>query len=106
MLKALDFYRTNLSRGLTPEKEVMFLPPNMVRKLDAVGIGNHTYLSITFGSYQEVVRYDHVEDFKQKHKKNIHNLLHGKESKIGFSKDKASTPPVARMSKKTKASKK
>ena len=41
-----------------------------------------------------------------KHKKNIHNLLHGKESKIGFSKDKASTPPVARMSKKTMASKK
>ena len=66
MLKALDFYRTHLSRVLTPEKEVMFLPPNMVRKLDAVGVGNHTYLSITFGSFQEVVRYDHVEDFKQK----------------------------------------
>lgn len=75
MLKALDFYRTHLSRGLTPEKEVMFLPPNMVRKLDAVGVGNHTYLSITFGSFQEVVRYDHVEDFKQKHKKNQINII-------------------------------
>ena len=61
MLKALDFYRTHLSRGLTPEKEVIFMPPNMVRKLDAVGVGNHTYLSITFGSFQEVVRYDHVK---------------------------------------------
>ena len=41
-----------------------------------------------------------------KHKKNIHNLLHGKESKIGSSKNKATPPPVARMSKKAKVSKK
>lgn len=70
MLKPMDFLRTNLVRGLRPEQEVIFLPPSVVRKLDKVGVGNHTYLSITFGSFQEVVRYDHTEDFKQKHKKN------------------------------------
>lgn len=70
MLTPLDFYRTQLWRGLTPEREIMFLPPNMVRKLDKVGIGNHTYLILNFGTFTEVVRYDHVEDFKQKTKKN------------------------------------
>lgn len=70
MLKPMDFYRTNITHGLTPEREFIRLPPHMVRKLDKVGIGNHTYLSINFGNFQEIVRYDHVEDFKQKHKKN------------------------------------
>lgn len=70
MLKPLDFYTTRLARGLTPEREVIFLPPATIRKLDKVGIGNHTYLSVRFGAFQEVVRYDHVENFKDKHKKN------------------------------------
>ena len=49
MLKPMDFLRTNLVRGLRPEQEVIFLPPSVVRKLDKVGVGNHTYLSITHG---------------------------------------------------------
>lgn len=70
MLTPMDFYKTQLGRGLRPEQEVIYLPPSLVRTLDNVGIGNHTYLSIRFGSFQEVVRYDHTENFQDKAKKN------------------------------------
>ena len=66
MLTPLDFYKTRLARGLTPEQLTVTLPAEAVKKLDAVGIGNHTYISISFGAFQEVVRYDHTEDYLTK----------------------------------------
>lgn len=71
MLIPLDFMRTHLTRGLTPEQMVMSLPPTVVKMLDKVGLGNHTYFSVQMGKFQEVVRYDHVENYQQKANKTV-----------------------------------
>lgn len=70
MLKPLDFFRTHITQGLSPEQDYIWLPTNRVKDLDAVGVGNHTYLTLRSGKFNEVVRYDHIEDFKTKRDKN------------------------------------
>lgn len=71
MLKPMDFYKAQLQSGLKPEQDKLILTPHAVRKLDKVGVGNHTYFSITYGGFQEVLRYDHTENFKDKAQKNM-----------------------------------
>lgn len=69
MFQSLDFFRSHLSSAFNPEDNTMTLPASAVQLLDGVGIGNHTYLVLRSGKFFEVVKYTHVENFKDKRNK-------------------------------------
>lgn len=74
MLTPLDFFRTNLRAGCTPEADILYINPVDRKKLDRIGVGNHTYLTLIHGRFREVVRYDHVENYVDAQHKNQINI--------------------------------
>lgn len=64
MLVPLDFYKAHLLQGCRPEDDFIVLSSVARKRLDAVGVGNHTYLVLNHGSFTELVRYDHIDNFK------------------------------------------
>lgn len=59
----IDGFRTSLARQLRPQEGEIRIPRAQAIRLNAVGIGNHTYLTIWDQMKTEVVRYDHVADW-------------------------------------------
>lgn len=59
----IDGYRASLARQLTAADTDIQLRRQDAIKLNVIGVGNHTYLTIWDPVKTEVVRYDHVEDW-------------------------------------------
>ena len=59
----VDGYRASLARKLTAVDTEIQLRRQDAMKLNVIGVGNHTYLTIWDPVKTEVVRYDHVSDW-------------------------------------------
>lgn len=59
----IDGYRASLARKLTAVDTEIQLRRQDAMKLNVIGLGNHTYLTIWDPVKTEVVRYDHVDDW-------------------------------------------
>ncbi len=64
MLVPLDFYKTQIRSSVLPESTMLALDTEARKKLDKIGIGNYTYLTLMHGRFREVVKYNHVENFQ------------------------------------------
>lgn len=63
MLAALDGFRSSLRKRLIVSDTTITIPRADAIKLNAVGVGNHTYLTIKDRTRSEIVRYDHTADW-------------------------------------------
>lgn len=59
----IDGYRASLARKLAAVDTEIQLRRQDAMKLNVIGVGNHTYLTIWDPVKTEVVRYDHVSDW-------------------------------------------
>lgn len=62
-VRALDGYTVNLAKNMKPGDADMALRRGDAIKLNAIGVGNHVYLTVTTVGRTEIVRYDHVHDW-------------------------------------------
>nr|DAU63240.1 MAG TPA: hypothetical protein [Caudoviricetes sp.] len=65
MLKFVDYLHMTLARPMQAEHDYMLVYAPDAKQLNAVGAGNHLYLTMHYprSDIFEVVRYDHGEDF-------------------------------------------
>lgn len=66
MLNVVDFLNFSSPRAIKAEQDYIELPSHEARKLNAVGQGNHVYLTIAFprADRHEVVKYAHGQDWQ------------------------------------------
>lgn len=62
-VRSLDNFQVNIARGLRQGDNEIALRRGDAILLNAVGVGNHIYLTLRDRVKSEVVRYDHVEDW-------------------------------------------
>lgn len=63
MVKIIDGYRAILKAKLVASAASITITRDDAIKLNPVGVGNYTYLTIRDRVNTEIVRYDHVEDW-------------------------------------------
>lgn len=62
-VRALDGYSVNLAKSLRPGDAALALRRGDAIKLNAIGVGNHIYLTVTTQGRTEFVRYDHTHNW-------------------------------------------
>lgn len=62
-VRALDGYSVNLAKSMKPGDADMALRRGDAIRLNAIGVGNHVYLTVTTAGRTEIVRYDHTHDW-------------------------------------------
>ena len=62
-VRALDGYSVNLAKSMKPGDADMALRRGDAIRLNAIGVGNHVYLTVSTAGRTEIVRYDHTHDW-------------------------------------------
>jgi len=71
MFKPMDLFSTVLARPLRVGDDTVCLRPDAAKKLDQVGLGNHTYFVVRgMSGRAEILKYHHTEDYKDRRGRN------------------------------------
>lgn len=68
MLKPVEFLIMTVANGIKASDTTITLCRGDAQALDAVGTGNHCYLVLTDGRRNEVVRYNHTDNYADRSK--------------------------------------